>query len=423
MKKMFIGAILAAYMCTPLGSQQVVAQQKDNLKGEISLSGAFALYPMVVKWAEEFKKIHPNVRIDISGGGAGKGMTDALAKVVDLGMVSRDIHDVEIKKGAFAFAVIKDAVVPTINANNPVMEDIKKKGLSREVALKLWNGEYETWGQVLGTDSKVPVHVYTRSDACGAAETWAAWFDKRHQEYCQLIRDVFDEYRQVLGAEKIRTILIQRGHQVSAEYISQLMREMGLSSVRSTAKKEYLKLRETERKKNILQQQFTADQPNQRWVSDVTCFKLRDHYFYICVIIDLFSRKVIAHKISKRNSTQLITAAFKMAYEERQPPSGLIFHSDRGSQYTSHRLQQLLHKHNVEQSFSQPGKPHDNAVAESFFASLKKEELYRKDHPSDRAFQASVASYIEFYNTKRPHRTLKNLTPCQMEESCCATVK
>ena len=250
-----------------------------------------------------------------------------------------------------------------------------------------------------------------------------AWFDKRRQEYCQIIRDVFDEYRQVLGAEKIRTILIQRGHQVSAEYISQLMREMGLSSVRSTAKKEYLKLRETERKKNILQQQFTADQPNQRWVSDVTCFKLRDHYFYICVIIDLFSRKVIAHKISKRNSTQLITAAFKMAYEERQPPSGLIFHSDRGSQYTSHRLQQLLHKHNVEQSFSQPGKPHDNAVAESFFASLKKEELYRKDHPSDRAFQASVASYIEFYNTKRPHRTLKNLTPCQMEESCCATVK
>ena len=244
-----------------------------------------------------------------------------------------------------------------------------------------------------------------------------AWFDKRRQEYCQIIRDVFDEYRQVLGAEKIRTILIQRGHQVSAEYISQLMREMGLSSVRSTAKKEYLKLRETERKKNILQQQFTADQPNQRWVSDVTCFKLRDHYFYICVIIDLFSRKVIAHKISKRNSTQFITAAFKMAYEERQPPSGLIFHSDRGAQYTSHRLQQFLHKHNVEQSFSQPGKPHDNAVAESFFASLKKEELYRKDHPSDRAFQASVASYIEFYNTKRPHRTLKNLTPCQTEEN------
>ncbi len=78
----------------------------------------------------------------------------------------------------------------------------------------------------------------------------------------------------------------------------------------------------------------------------------------------------------------------------------VLFFSDRGAQYTSHRFQQLLHEHNTKQSFSQPGKPHDNAVAESFFASLKKEELYRKDHPSDRAFQASVASYIEFYNTK-----------------------
>jgi len=231
-----------------------------------------------------------------------------------------------------------------------------------------------------------------------------AWFDKRRQEYCQLIRDVFDEYRQVLGAEKIRTILVQRGHQVSAEYVSRLMHEMGLSSVRTTAKQEYLKLREPERKKNILRQQFNAQQPNQRWVSDVTCFKLGEHYFYICVIIDLFSRKVIAHKISKRNSTQLITATFKMAYEERHPSSGLIFHSDRGAQYTSHRFQQILHEHNTEQSFSQPGKPYDNAVAESFFASLKKEELYRKDHPSDRAFQASIASYIEFYNNKRPHR-------------------
>ena len=244
-----------------------------------------------------------------------------------------------------------------------------------------------------------------------------AWFEKRRQEYCQVIRDVFDEYHQVLGGEKIRTILIQRGHQISAEYVSRLMREMGLSSVRTTAKKEYLKLREPERKKNLLQQQFTATQPNQRWVSDVSCFKLGDHYFYVCVIIDLFSRKVIAYKISKRNSTQLITATFKMAYEERQPPSGLIFHSDRGAQYTSHRFRQLLHEHAVVQSFSNSGRPHDNAVAESFFATLKKEDLYRKDYTSEAAFKRGLASYIEFYNTQRPHRTLKNLTPCQAEDA------
>ena len=149
-------------------------------------------------------------------------------------------------------------------------------------------------------------------------------------------------------------MLVQRGHQVSKEYASRLMSEMGLRSVRMTAKKEYLKLREPERKKNLLQQQFTADQPNQRWVSDVSCFKLKDHYLYVCVIIDLFSRKVIAYKISKKNSTQLITATFKMAYEERNPPAGLIFHSNRGAQYTPHRFQQLLHELKCSSLFRSP---------------------------------------------------------------------
>ena len=182
MKKIVIIGILVSYLCIPFGGQLVMAQKTDNLKGDISLSGAFALYPMVVKWAEEFKKIHPNVRIDISGGGAGKGMTDALAKVVDLGMVSRDVYDVEKKKGAVEIAVVKDAVVPTVNTANPVIGTIKTKGLSKATAMKLWNGEFKTWGQVLGTASKVPLHVYTRSDACGAAETWAAWFGKRQED-------------------------------------------------------------------------------------------------------------------------------------------------------------------------------------------------------------------------------------------------
>lgn len=242
-----------------------------------------------------------------------------------------------------------------------------------------------------------------------------AWFEKRREEYRILIREVFNEYRQVLGAEKIRMILMQRGYQTSTKFVAGLMKEMGLSSVRSTAKQDYLKLQEPKKKKNVLHQQFSADKPNQIWVSDVTCFKLENRYLYTCVILDLFSRKVIAYKISRKNSTQLITATFKMACELRKPEIGLIFHSDRGSQYTSHRFQQLLHEYACVQSFSNSGKPHDNAVAESFFASLKKEELYRKDYSSEMAFKQGVASYIEFYNTARPHRTLKNQTPCQIE--------
>lgn len=242
------------------------------------------------------------------------------------------------------------------------------------------------------------------------------WFEKRRAEYRILIRDVFHEYRQVLGAEKIRTVLVQRGHQVSTEYVARLMKEMGLSSIRTTAKQDFLNLRESGKKRNVLRQQFSAARPNEVWVSDVTCFRLKDRNYYICIILDLFSRKVIAHKVSKKDSTQLITSTFKSAWEERNPEMELLFHSDRGAQYTSHRFQELLRSHAVVQSFSNSGKPHDNAVAESFFASLKKEELYRKDYASEPDFRRSISAYMEFYNMKRPHRTLKNRTPCQMEE-------
>lgn len=244
-----------------------------------------------------------------------------------------------------------------------------------------------------------------------------AWFEKRREEYRILIKDVFDEYRQVLGAEKIRTVLVQRGHQVSTEYVARLMKEMGLSSIRTTAKQDFLNLRESGKRRNVLRQQFSAARPNEVWVSDMTCFRLKDRNYYICIILDLFSRKVIAHKVSKKNSTQLITSTFKSAWEERNPEMELLFHSDRGAQYTPHRFQELLRSHAVVQSFSNSGKPHDNAVAESFFASLKKEELYKKDYASEPDFRRSISAYMEFYNMKRPHRTLKNRTPCQMEEN------
>ena len=156
---------------------------RRELQGEIQLSGAFALYPMAVKWAEEFRKIHPKVRIDISAGGAGKGITDALAKVVDLGMVSRDIYPQELEKGAFPIAVVKDAVVPTINSNNPLIDQILATGLKQQVAQDLWiHTTARTWGDVLGTGSTIPVHVYTRSDACGAAETFAAWLGAKQED-------------------------------------------------------------------------------------------------------------------------------------------------------------------------------------------------------------------------------------------------
>ncbi|MDP3434203.1 MAG: substrate-binding domain-containing protein [Bacteroidota bacterium] len=166
-----------------LSISKVNSQPKEALKGNISISGAFALYPLTVKWAEEFKKIHPGVKIDISAGGAGKGITDVLSNMVDIGLVSREINPDELKKGAYAIALSKDAVVPTISEKNPNIKDILTIGLDREAAVNIFiTGKTKTWGQALGTKSAVPIRVYTRSDACGAAETWAAYLGKKQED-------------------------------------------------------------------------------------------------------------------------------------------------------------------------------------------------------------------------------------------------
>jgi phosphate transport system substrate-binding protein len=154
----------------------------DDLKGTINISGAFALYPITVKWAQEFKKIHPNVVFNISAGGAGKGITDALSGLVDIGLASRDINPAEVKKGAYTIYVTKDAVVPTFNVGNPNAAILESKGIKRDQFLNVFvTGTIKNWNQ-LGGKVSVPIHVYTRSDAAGAAETWAKYFNKKQED-------------------------------------------------------------------------------------------------------------------------------------------------------------------------------------------------------------------------------------------------
>ena len=150
----------------------------------IEVSGAWALYPMMVKWVEEFQKVHPNVRIDVSAGGAGKGMADALSGLVDIGMVSRDISPEEIKKGAFWVSVCKDAVVPTVNKDNPVLADLLSHGVKKSVFIDIWiYGNITTWGEVVGKPEVTdPIKLFTRSDACGAAETWAKYMGCKQED-------------------------------------------------------------------------------------------------------------------------------------------------------------------------------------------------------------------------------------------------
>ena len=168
--------------------------------------------------------------------------------------------------------------------------------------------------------------------------------------------------------------------------------------------------------KNHLQQQFIQNAPNLVWVSDITYLRAGNKWYYLCVIIDLFSRKVVAWHLSNRADVALVIAAFRKAYETRNAPYGLLFHSDRGTQYTAFAFRQLLDSLNVVQSFSKKGYPFDNAVCECFFKYLKKEETNRRIYHTFQELQLSVFEYIEgYYNSRRPHGSLGYMTPNEAE--------
>ncbi|MEJ2559640.1 MAG: substrate-binding domain-containing protein [Anaerolineae bacterium] len=173
-----------ALLATGCGQSTSRAQEDSALKGTITVSGAWALYPMMVRWSEEFQKLHPGVKFDISAGGAGKGMADALMGAADIGMVSRVVYPEEEEKGAFWVSVTKDAVFLTVNEKNPVWEDVHQKGVARETLIGIYiTGEITTWGQVVGRPEVTdPIHVFTRSDAAGAPATWAEYLDKKQED-------------------------------------------------------------------------------------------------------------------------------------------------------------------------------------------------------------------------------------------------
>src|SRR5659263_645 len=185
-----IGALLSGCVDnpkteTPVTPTTTVVQTPavKEPEGTIRISGAFALYPMMLKWGEEYKKLHPKVNFDVQAGGAGKGMTDTLGGLVDIGMVSRKIVPAEEEKGAYWISITKDAVVPTVNKNNPAIAQLKANGLKREFFEKIFiNENIKTWGQATGTGVTDKINVYTRSDSAGAAESWALYLGKYKQE-------------------------------------------------------------------------------------------------------------------------------------------------------------------------------------------------------------------------------------------------
>jgi len=178
--KKIVGAT-ALILIVGLAAYSLITKPQEEA---VAVSGAFALYPLMIEWSEQYKATHPNVKFEISAGGAGKGMTDALSELVDIGMVSREIYQAEIDKGAFWVAVARDAVVVTVSGDNPVLSDLLAKGVTVEKLRGVFvTGEITTWGQLVDrlevTDG---INVYTRSDACGAAATIAKYMGYRQED-------------------------------------------------------------------------------------------------------------------------------------------------------------------------------------------------------------------------------------------------
>lgn len=312
------------------------------------------------------------------------------------------------------------ALIKKLQRTEHLLEIIRQSGYLEQIPLS----------KRLDTLEKIyqqPNHPYNVHELCDALQVARGTFynhifrradrsrQKAEQEQLmQSVQQVFDESQQRLGAKKIRTLLMEQGITISIKRVSSIMQELGLKSVRPESKKDYLS-RQRQAKKNLLNRNFTAEHPNQIWVSDITQFRVNDYWLYLCIILDLYSRKIVGYRVSKHASTNLVTTTFKNAYRERGEPKALTFHSDRGNQYTSNTFTTLLCSKHVKQSFSNSGRPCDNAVAESFFANFKKEEAYRRDYTSERSFCKSVDHYIHFYNEERPHATLANRTPVAFE--------
>ena len=235
----------------------------------------------------------------------------------------------------------------------------------------------------------------------------------------RVILKIHGDYDKRLGSYKITHILNRdHGIKVSVGRVYRLIQKLNLPTMSTS--KPFIKASKENcddtKLCNRLKQEFNPPEPNIIWASDFTYIKVNGAWFYLFIIMDLFSRKIISWNISNKADCNLIISTFNDAYNKRNRPTGLMFHSDRGTQYTATPFRKLLDKFNVVQSFSKKGYPFDNACCESFFKYLKKEECNRKNYHSIGELKLSLFEYIEgFYNLKRPHYSLGLMTPNEKE--------
>ena len=228
---------------------------------------------------------------------------------------------------------------------------------------------------------------------------------------------IYSKAKKRMGAYKIRQrLIIEYNKRVSVGKVYRLMKSMALPKMSTVKPKTKHTHSDETTLQNHLKKEFNPKAPNLVWVSDITYVKVSGRFCYVCAIMDLFSRKILSYKASTSIDAKLVLDTFGLAHSKRGCSKGVMFHSDRGTQYTSKEFRKELDRVDFVHSFSAKGHPYDNAVIESFFKYLKHEELNRRTFNTLQELNLSLFEYIEgFYNKNRPHSANEWLSPNEKE--------
>lgn len=231
-------------------------------------------------------------------------------------------------------------------------------------------------------------------------------------------KSLFEHSRNSLGYRTLRKQLSKEGFHLSDYGVKQLMAKLNLVVTQRVAYKVTTKRKHSDAvADNLLNQNFTPVAANEVWAGDVTYLKTGEGWMYLAIVMDLYSRRIVGWHIDKRMTTELVSKAMMKAYNLRQPPKGLVFHSDRGSQYTSKRYRGLLKSFGMRASMGDVGACWDNAVVERFFGSLKHDWLLKVPQPTREFMKNDVAAYMRYYNVDRLHSSNGDMSPVEFEHS------
>lgn len=231
------------------------------------------------------------------------------------------------------------------------------------------------------------------------------------------IKLIHAKSRETYGSPRVHAALKLDGEACSRKRVARLMKNAGIQAKMKKRFKVTTKVNhKAQVAPNILNRNFTATNPNERWVADITYIATAEGWLYVAAVLDLYSRRIVGLAMNERMTTNLVRAALEQALTHRKPQPGLMHHSDKGCQYTSHEFQQLLKAHQISISMSGTGNCYDNAAMESFFHTLKTEHVYFEHYLTREQAKQSIFEYVEvFYNRQRLHSTLGYLTPTDFE--------